>query len=37
MEEGKDKNISNLDVRSYLDQAVVPLLLEGLVEISNRR
>ena len=31
------KDINSLSVRAYLDQTVVPLLLKGMVEISNTR
>lgn len=37
MENEEEKNISNLSVRNYLDKTVVPIVLEGLIEISNRR
>jgi len=31
------KRYNNMSVRAYLDQTVVPLLLKGLVEVSNQR
>lgn len=31
------KNLSNLSVRTYLDQTVVPILLKSLVEVTNER
>lgn len=36
-EDNKDKNANNLSVRAYLDQNVMPLVLKGLVEVSNQR
>ena len=33
----EDKNISNLSVRSYLDQTVVPIVLRALIEVSKAR
>jgi len=36
-EEEPGKRFNNLSVRAYLDQTVVPLLLKGLVEVSNQR
>lgn len=36
-EESREKSINGLSVRTYLDQTVMPLLLKGLVEVSNQR
>ena len=36
--EKKDENpMASLPIRSYLDQTVVPVLLQGLSELSNER
>ena len=36
-ESDPSNRFNNLSVRAYLDQTVVPLLLKGLVEVSNQR
>lgn len=32
-----DQNTSNLAVRTYLDKTVIPLLMEGLIELSKQK
>jgi protein dpy-30 len=33
----QNSNASNLPIRAYLDQTVVPLLLQGLAELAKER
>ena len=36
-EEQKSKNMNNLPIRAYLDQTVVPLVLQGMAEVAKER
>ncbi|EAS02656.2 Dpy-30 motif protein (macronuclear) [Tetrahymena thermophila SB210] len=36
-EEDKKNNLQNLPIRAYLDQTVVPLLLQSLTELVRER
>lgn len=35
--DGGQKQLSNLSVRSYLDQTVTPLLLKAMIEVSKEK
>ena len=32
-----DQNVSNLAVRTYLDDKLLPLLLQGLIELADKK
>ncbi len=36
-EQQKSKNMNNLPIRAYLDQTVVPLVLQGMAEVAKER
>ena len=37
-EQNKEKtNLNNLPIRTYLDQTVVPLVLQGMAEVAKER
>ena len=36
-EQQKSKNMNNLPIRAYLDQNVVPLVLQGMAEVAKER
>ena len=36
-EQQKSKNMNNLPIRTYLDQTVVPLVLQGMAEVAKER
>lgn len=36
-EQQKSKNLNNLPIRAYLDQTVVPLVLQGMAEVAKER
>ena len=33
----KGKDVNNLPIRAYLDQTVVPLVLQGMAEVAKER
>lgn len=33
----KDKDLTSMPIRSYLDQTVVPVLLQGMAELAKER
>ena len=33
----KKQNLNNLPIRTYLDQTVVPLVLQGMAEVAKER
>lgn len=36
-ESQKAQNLNNLPIRAYLDQTVVPLVLQGMAEVAKER
>lgn len=36
-ESQKKQNLNNLPIRTYLDQTVVPLVLQGMAEVAKER
>ena len=36
-ESEKKQNLNNLPIRTYLDQTVVPLVLQGMAEVAKER
>ena len=36
-ESQKTQNLNNLPIRTYLDQTVVPLVLQGMAEVAKER
>ena len=36
-ESQKKQNLNNLPIRTYLDQTVVPLVLQGMAEVAKAR
>ena len=36
-EQQKSKKMNNLPIRAYLDQTVVPLVLQGMAEVAKER
>ena len=36
-ESQKTQNLNNLPIRAYLDQTVVPLVLQGMAEVAKER
>ena len=36
-ESKSQQNINNLPIRAYLDQTVVPLVLQGMAEVAKER
>ena len=36
-ESQKKQNLNNLPIRAYLDQTVVPLVLQGMAEVAKER
>ena len=35
--EGKQENLNNISIRTYLDKTVVPLVLQGMAEVAKER
>ena len=35
--EGKQENLNNISIRTYLDKTVIPLLLQGMAEVAKER
>lgn len=35
--ENKKQNLNNIPIRQYLDQTVVPLVLQGMAEVAKER
>ena len=35
--EGKQENLNNISIRTYLDKTVIPLVLQGMAEVAKER